>query len=177
MLRFVQRFFGSLALDPATFEDVEADRRALAQSAAVVGLTCLAAGFAAKGLRDVGTGSFILGTIVMLGAWLVWVTTTTFIGTRFVAEPDTHSNVMELLRVMGFATAPGVFLVFAAMPQVATLVLIVVAVWMAAASVLAARQALDYHSMTRALVASLAGWVLAILVIAVVGLALTRTAS
>jgi hypothetical protein len=177
MLRFVQRFFGALALDPATYEEVEADRHALLQSAAVVGMTCLAAGFAARGLGDVSAGAFILAAVVMLCGWVVWVTTVSFVGTRFVAEPETRSNVMELLRVMGFAAAPGVFLVLAAMPPAAPTVLIVVACWMAAASVLAVRQALDYHTIARALVAALAGWILAVVVIAVIALAMTRTAS
>lgn len=178
MLRFVQRFFGALALDPATFEEVEANRHAMAQSAAVVGLTCLAAGFAAKGLRDIGVASFITGAVVMLCGWVVWVTTVKVIGTTLVAEPDTQSSVAELLRVMGFAAAPGVFLVLAgAMPPTAPLVLTVVAVWMAAASVLAVRQALDYHTVARAIVASLAGWVLAMIVIAIIALAMARTVS
>jgi hypothetical protein len=177
MLRFVQRFFGALALDPATFEEVEADRHAMAQSAAIVGLTCLAAGFAAKGLRDIGVVSFITGAVVMLCGWVVWVTTIKVIGTTAVAEPDTQSSVAELLRVMGFAAAPGVFLVLASMPQIAPLVLTVVALWMAAASVLAVRQALDYHSVARAFVAALGGWVLAMTVIVLIALAMARTVS
>jgi hypothetical protein len=177
MLRFVQRFFGALALDPATFEEVEADRRAMAQSAAVVVLACLAAGFAAKGLRDIGPTSYFIGAVVMLFGWLVWVTTVSFVGTQFVAEPQTQSDVPELLRVMGFATAPGVFLVFAAMPPLAPAVFIIVALWMASASVLAVRQALDYHSVARAFVASSAGWILAVVVMTVIALAMTRTVS
>ena len=177
MLLFVQRFFGALALDPATFEQIEADRRAITQSAAVVAITCAAAGFAAKGLFDVGLAGFITSAVVMLCGWLVWVSTVSFVGTQLVPEPQTESSVGELLRVMGFAAAPGAFIALAAMPQTAPLVLTVVALWMASASVLAVRQAMDYHSTVRAMVASLAGWALAIIVIATVAMLLARTVS
>jgi hypothetical protein len=76
----------------------------------------------------------------------VWAATIATLGTTALAEPQTRSSLPELLRVLGFAAAPGVFIALAAMPAVAPIVLVVVAAWMIAAAVVAVRQALDYRS-------------------------------
>jgi hypothetical protein len=92
----------------------------------------------------------VTGTVVMLGAWLVWVAAITTIGTISLPEPQTRSNPEELLRVLGFAAAPGLFAALAAVRPAASVVLSIVVVWMIAAAVLAVRQALDYRSTARA---------------------------
>ena len=148
---FFRRLIGTLALDAGAFEDIEMDRRADMQSVLVVLAVCAAAGFAAIGLGQAGPAGFVTGAIVMLGAWLVWVAAIAAIGTITLAEPQTRSDVHELLRVLGFAAAPGLFLALATMQAAAPIVLAVVAVWMTAAAVLAVRQALDYRSTVRAI--------------------------
>lgn len=150
MTLFLRRLIGALVLDPATYEDIEADRNAGLQAMAVVVLACVSGGFAAMGEGLVGLGGFVTGSIVALGAWLVWVSVITTVGTVTLAEAQTRSNVRELLRTLSFATAPAVFLAFAAMRPAAPLVLIVVAAWMTAAAVIGVRQALDYRSTLRA---------------------------
>ena len=104
---------------------------------------------AAIGSGLAGPGGFIAGAIVMLGGWLVWVAMIATIGTITLAEPQTHSDVHELLRVLGYAAAPGAFLALAVMRSAAPIVMAIVAVWMIAAAVLAVRQALDYRSTWR----------------------------
>jgi hypothetical protein len=150
MVIFLRRLIGALVLDPATYEDVEADRGAGIQSMAVVVLACVSGGLAAMGEGLVGLGGFVTGSLVALGAWLVWVSVITTVGTVTLAEAQTRSNVRELLRTLSFATAPAVFLAFAAMRPAAPIVLMVVTVWMTAAAIIAVRQALDYRSTMRA---------------------------
>ena len=150
MIIFFGRLLGALALNPAAYEDIERDRGSAMQSMIVVAAVCAAGGVGAMGLGLVGISGFVTGTVVMLGAWLVWVAAIASIGTISLAEPQTHSNPKELLRVLGFAAAPGLFAALAAVRPAATLVLSIVAVWMVAAAVLAVRQALDYRSTARA---------------------------
>ena len=150
MAIFLRRLIGALVLDPATYEEVESDRRAGMQAMIVVVLACVSGGFAAMGQGLVGPGGLVTGSIVALGAWLVWVSVITTVGTITLPEPQTRSNVRELLRTLSFATAPAVFLAFAAMPSAAPIVLTLVAVWMTAAAVMGVRQALDYRSTMRA---------------------------
>ena len=160
MTRFLTRFVGVLVLDPAAFEEIEANRHVTMQSVIVVLMVCLAGGFAAKGLGLVGLSGFVTGTIVSLGAFLVWAATVTTLGTITLPERQTRSDLPELLRVLGFATAPGVFVAFAAMASVTPLVMAIVMAWMIATAVMGVRQALDYRSLPRAIAVCLVGWVL-----------------
>ena len=103
------------------------------------------------GLGLVGVTGFVTGAITILGGWLLWVSLIATIGTTALAEPQTRSNVRELLRTLGYAAAPGVFFAFAAMGAAAPFVIVVVSIWMIAAAVVAVRQALDYRSTGRAI--------------------------
>ena len=160
MTLFFRRFIGALVLDPAAFEDIEADRRAGMQSVIVVAMVCLAGGVAAIGLGLVGITGFVTGTVVSLGAWLVWAAVITTLGTITVPEPQTKSSLPELLRVLGFASAPGVFIAFAGLRSAAALVLMIVTVWTIAAAVIGVRQALDYRSTPRAIAVCAVSWLL-----------------
>lgn len=175
MARFFRRVIGTLVLDPATYEDVEADRTADMQSVVVVIAVCLAAGLAAMGFGRMGAAGFVTGVIVMLGGWLVWVSIIATLGTTALAEPQTRSNVHELLRVLGYAAAPGVFVVFAAIQPATAVVLAIVSVWMVAAAVLAVRQALDYRSTGRAVAVCVISFLISSGLVFLLGVMLTRT--
>ena len=160
MIRFFRRFMGVLVLDSGTFEDIEADRHAGMQSVVVVLLVCLAGGVAALGLGLAGAAGFATGAVVSLGAWLVWAAAITTIGTVVLPELTTKSDLTEVLRVLGFAAAPGVFIAFAAMRSAAAPALMLVTAWTIAAAVIAVRQALDYRSTMRAIAVCVVAWLL-----------------
>ena len=174
---FTRRFFGALVLDPATFEDVEADRHAGVQAAAVVLLTCAAGGFAAVGSSALALPAFLAGAAATLGAWVVWALLITTIGTLVLPEPQTNSRPGELLRTMGFAAAPGVFYAFGAMRAAAPFAFALGSIWMIAATVLAVRQALDYKSVGRAIAVSVAAWLVTFGIVAVTGMLLSQPVS
>jgi hypothetical protein len=177
MPRFMMRLLGVLVLDPVAFEEIEADRRAAMQSVIVVAAVCLSGGFAAAGLEIAGAAGVVTGALMALGAWLVWVVLIAALGSYAMAEPQTKSDLPELLRVLGFAAAPGVFFALAAMRAVAPLVVVAVAIWMVAAAVLGLRQALDYRSTTRAAAVCVISWVLSFGVMAAIATLFTRTVS
>ena len=176
MTLFFHRFFGALVLDPEAFEDVERDQHAAMQSVIVVMAVCIAAGIGAIGL-GAGLSSFIAGAIIALGAWLVWASVVMTLGTVALPEPATNSNFRELLRVLGFAAAPGVFMAFAAMRSAAPFVTAVVVFWMIASGVLGVRQALDYRSLSRAVVVCVVSWLLSFGILALVAAILTGRVS
>lgn len=152
MTLFLKRFMGVLVLDSSTFEEIEADREAAMQSVVVVLLVCLAGGFAALGLGLVGVAGFVTGAVLSLGAWLVWAAVITTFGTLALPEQKTKTDLGEILRVLGFAAAPAIFIAFAAMQAIAAPTLTIVTAWTIAAAVIGVRQALDYRSTSRALV-------------------------
>src|SRR5687767_3925432 len=126
MTQFFRRLVGVLVLDAGAFEDIEADRRAGMQSVLVVMAVCLAGGFAAMGIGAGGPTSFVATAAMMRGAWPVWLRIIATVGTVTLREPQTSANVRELLRGLGYAAAPGVFLAFGAMPPAASIIAVFV---------------------------------------------------
>ena len=167
-----ERMIRAAKLDASLYEEVEADRGALGQATTVVVLASLAAGFGsvARG----GVGGFLFGSIAALAGWYVWAFLTYWIGTRFLPEPQTQADYGELLRTIGFSSAPGVIRVLGVIPALTGLVFLVASIWMLVAMVIAVRQALDYTGTLRAVGVCLIGWIVQILIVAVL-LALLRT--
>jgi hypothetical protein len=167
-----ERMIRAAKLDASLYEEVEADRGALGQATAVVVLASLAAGFGS--IARGGVGGFLLGTMAALAGWYVWAFLTYWIGTRFLPEPQTQADYGELLRTIGFSSSPGVIRVLGVIPGLTGLVFLVASIWMLVAMVIAVRQALDYTGTLRAVGVCLIGWIVQILILAVL-LALLRT--
>jgi hypothetical protein len=145
-------------LKPDLFEEVEADSQATGQAMGVVVLSSVAAGIGTIGTS--GINGLVIGTIVALIGWYVWAFITYYVGTRILPEPQTRADYGELLRTIGFASAPGVLRILAIIPGLASIVFFVCGAWMLVAMVIAVRQALDYHSTMRAVGVCVIGWII-----------------
>ena len=150
------RMIRAAKLDVRLYEEVEADQGAMTQAMTVVILSALAAGI---GSANVGLLGMVISTIAALIGWYVWAFLTYFIGTKFLAEPQTRADHRELLRTIGFSSAPGLIRVFGIIPGLRTLLFLVAGIWMLVAMVIAVRQALDYTSTGRAIGVCVIGWV------------------
>jgi hypothetical protein len=174
---FLQRLIGAAALDSAIYEEVEADESATPQALATVVASSLAAGIGAGGFAGNSIPNIALVSIIAVLAWAAWALVTFSVGVRLLPQPQTRSNVGELLRTIGFATAPGCLRILGVLPGVTVPVFAVTAVWMLAAMVVAVRQALDYDNTLRAVAVCGVGWVLGIAVAVLLGLAFGPTLS
>lgn len=161
MATFVNRVIGAALLNAATFEEIEHDRSATGQALALIVLSSLAAGIGAIGPLQARPIGLVTVSLLALVLWVVWALVTLQIGTRILPAARTHADLGQLLRTIGFATAPGLFRVAGAIPGLTTAVFVVTAVWMLAAMIVAVRQALDYVSTLRAFAVCGLGFVLA----------------
>ena len=164
MASIQERMLRAARLDAQLYEEVEADQAAMGQAMGVVILSAVAAGignFANGGL--VGT---VTGTIAALAGWYIWAFMTYFIGTKFLPEPQTKADHGELLRTIGFSSAPGLIRVLGIIPGLTALVFSVAGIWMLVAMVIAVRQALDYKSTWRAIAVCVVGWLIQALILA-----------
>lgn len=166
MTTFANRVFLSARLDAGVYEEVESDRAALGQAIAVVILSSVAAG--AGVFQQAGTGGIVMGAVSALVGWYIWAGLTYLIGTRLLPEPQTRANYGELLRTIGFASAPGIIRFLGIIPGLTTPVFFIAGIWMLVATVVAVRQALDYRSTWRALGVCLIGWIIQALLLALV---------
>lgn len=167
---FTQRVIGALALDSTIYEEVEADPTAISQALTVVVLSSLAAGIGSRGLVGTSVGGILFISILSLMAWAVWAVVVFEIGSRLLPEPGTRVDVGQLLRTIGFAAAPGLLRVLGIMSAATIPVFAITSVWMLAAMIVGVRQALDFHSTTRAVAVCVLGWTLAIAIAVVIGL-------
>jgi hypothetical protein len=167
MASFAQRIIGAAKLDVATYEEVENDTNATGQAMAVVVLSSLSAGI------GVWQG-FIGGVIATLVGWVAWAFLTYLIGTKLLPEPQTQADVSQLLRTLGFASAPGLLRFLGAIPLLGNVVLLIVSIWMLVAMIIAVRQALDYTSTMRAVGVAVIGWVIYLVVFGLLNFAVFR---
>jgi hypothetical protein len=161
-MTFADRVKGVLFLDVKTFEEIEADKTANGQALVVVIAASLAAGLGA-GIQ-LGVIGLLRETIGALVGWVMWAGVTWVIGSKLLPEPQTRTDMGELLRVIGFAYAPQLFAFFAFIPFLSGIVSTVVAFWLLAATILAVRQALDYVSTLRAAAVVLIGWLIFVVI-------------
>ena len=144
-------------LDVNFYEKVEADKGSFGQAMAVVVLSSIAAGIGSVG--QAGVVGILTGTIAALIGWYIWAYLTYFIGTKFLAEPQTKADYGELLRTIGFSSSPGVIRILGIIPGLNVIVNLVAGVWMLVAMVVAVRQALDYSTTGRAVGVCIIGWI------------------
>jgi hypothetical protein len=149
-------------LDVNLYEEVEADKDAMAQAMAVVVLSSAAAGVGS--VSTAGIKGLVLGTIAALAGWFIWAFLTYYIGTRLLPEPQTKADYGELLRTIGFSSSPGVVRVLGIIPMLGTFLNFICGIWMLVAMVIAVRQALDYKSTWRAVGVCLIGWIVQIVI-------------
>ena len=164
MTRFKDRIIRAAKIDVNLYEEVEADKGALGQAMGVVVLSSIAAGIGS--IERAWLSGIVMGTITALISWFVWAYLTYLIGTRFLPEPQTKADYGELLRTIGFASAPGLIRVLGIIPGLRWIVFLGASIWMLVATVVAVRQALDYKSTFRAVGVCIIGWVIQALIFA-----------
>ena len=145
---FVNRIIRACKLDVSLYEEVEADKNATLQAALVVVLSSLAAGV---GAISMGASNFLLAPILSLISWYIWAYLIYLIGVKLFPEANTKSNHGELLRTIGFSSAPGLIRIFGFTPELMSITFIGAGIWMLIAMIVAVRQALDYESTWRAI--------------------------
>jgi len=153
---FGMRMWRATLLHADTYEEVEADRGALGQAAAIVLLASVAAtgGFALRLAlgHPLPPGSLPLPmqiAVIFLEPPVLWAAGSAFaymVGASFFRTADTETDYAEVLRTTGFAFTPAMLAGLAFVPPDALGlgVLGLARLWTLAASVVAIRQALDF---------------------------------
>lgn len=156
MGNILDRMVRAARLDPSLYEEVEADLTATPQAAVVVVLSSIAAGIGS--MLGPGVTGLLVATVTALIGWLVWAVIIYVLGSKVLPEPSTQTNLGEILRVLGFASAPGLIRVVGVIDPLSGIAMLAAAVWMIAAMVVGVRQALDYTSTRRAVAVCVLGF-------------------
>ena len=153
--KLFDRIFRAIKIDVELYEEVERDKSATIQAGLVVVLSSMAAGV---GALQLGASNFLLAPIFSLISWYVWAYIIYFVGVKLFPEKNTKSNHGELLRTIGFSSAPGLLRVFGVTPDLMAVTFIGSAFWLLACMVVGVRAALDYKSLWRALGVVIVAW-------------------
>ena len=160
-----QRALRAAKLEPGVYEEVERDARAMPQAVAIVLLSAAAAGVGS--ISKIGIAGIFMGALVGLVAWYAWAMLTYVIGTRLLPEPQTKANLGELLRTIGFSSAPGIIRILGVIGGLQRFVFSLAAAWMLVAMVVAVKCALDYKSTWRAVGVCFIGWVIQVILFSI----------
>ncbi|MBN1151668.1 MAG: YIP1 family protein [Dehalococcoidia bacterium] len=176
----LNRMMRAARLQPALYEEVEADTSATGQALLVVILVSAATGIVA-GFEALAFGGgvrffygLLYGVATAITGWLIWALFAYVVGITILKGPQTSSTWGELLRTMGFASTPELLRIFAVVPGIGGVIAIVGSVWRLLATIIAVRQALDF-STWRGIIVTLIGWILYMVLISLIGLLASGT--
>ena len=167
MDKITDRIIRVFKLDASVFEEVEADKEAFQQSMLIVVLSGLAAGI---GVIRTGLNGLLLIAIFAIVGWFFWSFLIYLIGAKLLQAPGTEADYGQLLRTIGFASAPGFICVLGIIPILDFIVFIVAPIWTIVATIIAVRQALDYESTMRAVLVCVIAYAVKLLLFWVLGL-------
>lgn len=153
----LQRAIRAARLDVDLYETVEADSGYTGEAAIIVVITSV---LAALGAAYAPGDQSVIGTAIggVIG-WLIWSGLALLIGTKVFGGT---SNYGEMLRVLGFASAPN------ALAIIPVLGAVVGGIWALIAGVVAIRQGMDFTT-GKAVGTVVVGWLAAVIIAAITG--------
>jgi hypothetical protein len=166
----VTRMIRAARLEKAFYNEVEADASLNNEALLVVIIGALASGVggligAIFGGLSAAITNMIVGILMVVISYFIWVYVTHFVGTRFFGGTG---DVGELRRTLGYAMAPQVLNILGFIPCLGGVISLVVWVWTLAAGFIAVREGMDLDN-SKALITVVVGWVIVLIVYAILG--------
>jgi len=168
------RIVRAIKLDPTLYREVAEDQSSMSQAMIIViAVTFLSALGTAVGMlfADAGAGKAILNFFVnwlvggILIGWLGWAILTYFVGTvLFKGKTD----MAEMARVLGFASAPRLLGIFGVIPCVGWIASLAGAILALIAGVIAIREAMEFDT-GKAVITVLIGWAVVLVLSLLIG--------
>lgn len=142
----ISRIIRALTFDLRLYEEVEHDKSAMPQALLILLLSSVATGVGT--LKIGGIWGLLVSTVLSFGGWIVMAFLIYIIGTKLFPESQTRTSIGQVIRVLGFASAPGIFrlLAFLIPSYLSIFLLLIIWVWIFVAMVVATRQALDFKN-------------------------------
>ena len=138
--RIVQRAKEIATFNTRTYSEVAHDPAALPEAAIVVATVAVAAGLG--GVID-GANGLLGGIILSLLGWVVTAAIVYFVGTRITGTPTTTGSVESILRTLGYASGPGIFMILGFLWGIGWIFVGLVNLWTLVTTILAIRASLN----------------------------------
>ena len=156
----IDRIVRAIRLDWTVFGEIAKDRDALKEAAIIVAivtfLSAVGTGLA-TGSLSAFAGAWIAGILI---GWIGWAIITYFVGTAvFKGETD----IPEMLRVLGYASAPNLLGLLRFIPCVGWAFPLIGGLLALAAGIIAIREAMDFDT-SKAIVTVFIGWIIVVVI-------------
>jgi hypothetical protein len=159
-----------IKLDFAVFKDIESDPKATTEAAIVVAVASVLSAIGSAFASQRWLLAFLGGVIGGFVAWIVWSYVSYFVGSVLYKSQGTFEN---MLRVIGYASAPQLLGILALIPCVGWIGTLVGTLLSLIAGVMAIREGLDLDT-GQALIVALVGWLALLIVSGPIQRALSR---
>lgn len=170
----VDRILRAIRLDSSLYREVAEDESSMPQAAIIVLIVTLMSAigaFIGALITDVGFGRAVLGFFVeflvsgILIGWIGWAALTFFVGTTLFKG---KTDIPEMMRVLGFASAPRLLGFFGFIPCVGWLIALVGWILALVAGVIAIREAMEFET-GNAIITVVISWVIAFVITLILG--------
>jgi hypothetical protein len=167
----INRIFRVFRLDATVFREIAEDKGAMSQAAIVVVVVFfLSAIGSAIGAAIAGSGAilsfFVTLLMGVLISWLLWAVLTYFVGTLLFKG---KTDIPEMMRVLGFASAPNILGIFSAIPCVGWIAALAGGILALVAGVIGIREAMEFDT-GKAVITVLIAWVISFVITLIIGM-------
>lgn len=155
----IDRIVRAIRLDWTVFSEIAQDVNATKEAAIIVAIVTFLSALGSGAYADNFIVGFLVSWIVgILVGWLVWAVITYFVGTTLFKGETT---IVEMLRVLGYASAPLLLGLLGFVPCVGWLFPIAGWVLALVAGILAVREAMDFDT-GNAIVTVFISWIVSV---------------
>lgn len=153
----IDRIIRAIKLDKSLYAEVANNKNLMSESVIIVLVTAALAGIGSMINAERPMVAFITQIVSnLLFGWFLWSLIAYFIGKVFF---DGDSDVEEMLRTLGFATAPRLLSLFSFVPCVGWLIGLAGGILSLIAGIIAIRESMEF-STEKALITAIIGFIL-----------------
>ncbi len=150
------RMIRAIRLDQSLFDEVINDPKTQGHSYWVVAILAMATGYGM--FSRAGSMAVNIGLAVTFLSWYVWAFTIYFAGTRiFHAEPS-RIDRKTVLRVMAFASAPGIIRIFGVIPNTTLIIFLFTSAWIVLAGAMGIKLIFRLDKLGKSILLCAATW-------------------
>jgi hypothetical protein len=170
----VDRIVRAIRLDWTVFREIAEDENAMKEAAIIVIIVTFLSAIGGAGsslIAQTGIGTAVLGFFVgwlvngILIGWIGWAILTYFVGTILLKG---QSDISEMMRVLGYASAPKLLGLLSFIPCVGPLIALAGWVLSLIAGIIAIRESMEFDT-GNAVITVLISWAIALVISMIVG--------
>ncbi|HSJ57066.1 MAG TPA: YIP1 family protein [Anaerolineae bacterium] len=154
----IDRILRAIRLDPNVYREIAEDENAMSEAAIIVIVVTFLSALGSAFVAD----NFIVGLLVgwltaIVVGWILWAVLTYFVGANLFGG---RSSIPEMLRVLGYASAPQLLGVLGFIPCLGWLAALIGAILSLIAGVIAVRESMEFDT-GKAVLTVLIAWLIA----------------